>query len=204
VCSKSHVDTNDKKLLAALEIELKEHNDDPVLWELVGALEERLNKHRHDNLKRKYQYKILGYVLTLLIPCYSAILTWVASVSNHPLFANHIGLLGLFLTILTIINSGLKPSEKYITASHILVSLHDWEMDFVINFHIKIQNKNERDKLYEWLLQKDKALSKIGSEIVDRILALDIKTSVPRSKTPHKPHLSGKETPVNGTSSSSS
>ena len=107
---------------------------------------------------------------SLLIPSTSSLLT--LSVGNTMTSIEYLNQgIGVILTIITIINSVIRPAEKVIHSGHLLVILHDWEMDLIITLQKIMRGKKEGDKyiddLFDFLKKKDLLLSKIGAEIVD-------------------------------------
>ncbi len=150
----------DRYLRAALRIE-EENTPDPILIKILDAMEDRLTYHRSNLLKEKAFHSQLQNWFSVLIPILSALVTSLATLENK----HCAELAGFILTILTVINSALRPSEKSLNASYMLVRLHDWEMDLIIALQ-GLQGQ-EKEKTYAYLKNKDSELSRVGAEIVD-------------------------------------
>ena len=154
----------------ALRIEEKDLKSYPLLQQLVEAIEYRLLFHRENLQKTKKRNLFLANCFSLLIPITSSLLT--LSVGNTMTSIEYLNQgIGVILTIITIINSVIRPAEKVIHSGHLLVILHDWEMDLIITLQKIMRGKKEGDKyiddLFDFLKKKDLLLSKIGAEIVD-------------------------------------
>jgi len=85
----------------------------------------------------------------------------------HP---STVSLIALVLTLVTIVNTVFKPSENALLCAHTLVQLHDWETDLVAGLlsTLTAEPKPGDAKILEFLVRKDKELSKIGVSLADR------------------------------------
>ena len=155
-------------------------SDDPGATQVLNALENRVALHRHLLLRSKRFHFWLGMILTPLIPIGSAALTYFATEKNTPIAA-YVGLIGLVLTVFTILNAVFRPNERYVSATHKLVDLHDWEMRFVIGLRKLRPDFNGLD---DFLLDCDSELSKLGVDIADQLFPQQIGEPSPRRKTP--------------------
>ena len=108
--------------------------------------------------------------MSLLIPISSAVLTFLAS--QKEVAIGYIGQIGLGLTILTIINAVFRPNERYVTATHKLVELHDWEMKFVIG--LRKEHSLQFKNLNGLLVTMDKDLSELGLDMADQLFPREI------------------------------
>jgi hypothetical protein len=88
-------------------------------------------------------------------------------------------MIGLLLTICTMVNSVFRPTERYISASHKLVDLHDWEMQFVLG--LRKQHSEDYINLNDFLEGHDKKLSMLGAEIADQLFPEEIVRTEPTS-----------------------
>ncbi len=150
----------DRNLLAALRI-VEGHAPDPILIKVLEAIEDRLTYHRNKLIKSEAFHSILNKWFSILIPLLSAGVTSAAALHD----TDYAEGAGMFLTFLTVTNTALRPAEKSMNASYMLVRLHDWEMDLIITLQ-GFQNQ-ENEKIYAYLKTKDSELSKAGAEIVD-------------------------------------
>ena len=160
----------DRYLFNALRIEEKDLKNHPLLQQLIVAIEYRLLFHRENLQKTKKINSFLANCFSLLIPITSSLLTLSVGNTMIPIhYPNQ--WVGIFLTIITIINSVLRPAEKVIHSGHLLVILHDWEMDLIITLQKIMSGKKEGEEYindtFDFLKKKDLLLSKIGAEIVD-------------------------------------
>jgi hypothetical protein len=165
---------SDQHLLAALNAESKNIPEDcEEARHLLKALEDRLSFHRHRLLKAKTRHGRFSFAFALIIPVGSAFVTWVMQPPESLKYlADYSSIFGGILTILTIINSVLRPTEKVLTAAHLLVQLHDWETDLAAGLSKKLlpEPKSVENGIMDFLLLKDRELSKIGTESADRLL----------------------------------
>jgi hypothetical protein len=91
-------------------------DSDKYLSQLLMETFGRYNYHLEIAKKNHKFFRNANYFFSFLIPTYSAFLTY--AVSNDFINSKAIlGLLGLFLTLLTIIASILKPYERCISAA---------------------------------------------------------------------------------------
>ena len=134
---------------------------DPSLKELGIAMIARLEFHRNLLLRNQGKYYWAGVFFRLAIPIGAALVTFT-TIKMFPL------VLGLILTILTIVNSVLRPAEEFISSSHMLVRLHDWEMSLAVAIR---NNKGNPDELYGLLQMKDQELSKMGDALADSVFS---------------------------------
>lgn len=173
---------SDRRLADALHVELKrifpgpEEGREPasadrkVAQELSRALAARLSFHREGLLSSKARHDRLSFNLAWMIPVGSAIVTSIIALPRYdfPLLAKYQAFVALALTIITVFNSVLRPTEKVITATHMLVQLHDWEIGLITE--LRKPAPDQLDKIMELLVTKDKELSKFGIEAADRML----------------------------------
>ncbi len=128
------------------------------------VVEDLINRHAFHTdlaLDLNKKYKKWGPIFLVLIPVYSAILSFLTSVFNGSRLL--LGGLALILTVATILNSILKPDEKFVASSFVLVRLKDWEADFALTLG-EIEPK-DRKQLKTFLIRKNAELSEIGSSM---------------------------------------
>jgi len=128
------------------------------------VVEDLINRHNFHTglaLDLNKKYKTWGPIFLVLIPVYSAILSFLTSVFNGSRLL--LGALALVLTVATILNSILKPDEKFVSSSFVLVRLKDWEADFALTLG-EIDLK-DRKQLKTFLIRKNAELSEIGSSM---------------------------------------
>lgn len=166
-------EARDKNLIKALHIEMESFQNDPVFTKIIEAIEDRLVFHRDILMKSKRRYSFANTSLSILIPALSAVLTWATTAEFHD--PQHlVGALGLLLTIITILNSVFRPTEKYLSASHMLVRLHDWEIELVTK--LATISTNPINEIYDYLKRKDHQLSELGADIVVQLFQNDPST----------------------------
>jgi hypothetical protein len=123
-----------------------------------------IQRHRyHTGLARdlNVRYKRWSPFFMIFIPVYSAILSYLTTgIVESRLF---LSLLALLLTIATILNSTLKPDEKFVASANVLVQLKDWEADMALSL-IELDS-NDRKQLKDLLRRKSVQLSEIGSSM---------------------------------------
>ncbi|WLE99200.1 MAG: hypothetical protein QTN59_10250 [Candidatus Electrothrix communis] len=126
----------------------------------------RCDYHESHAKSEKKIYRTLGYTLNVVIPVLSAVIAFlsgkVTEGSNMGL-----GILSLILAVLAVINSTIKPSERYAYLAHKLILLHDWKFEL----DLKLQRilTSETDKLeniiYDYFETKNKIMSDIGQDL---------------------------------------
>src|SRR2546430_1843844 len=133
--------------------------DEPSRMFLLDLIE----RHRyHTKLARDLNglYKRIGPFLMIFIPVYSAVISFLATGVIEKLY---VSILALILTVATILNSTLKPDEKFVTSSNMLIKLKDWEADMALSLAEVDLSKPELAK--ELLRKKSNELSEIGSSM---------------------------------------
>src|SRR5437588_11905505 len=134
--------------------------DEPSRMFILDLIE----RHRyHTKLVRDLnrRYKRFGPFLMIFIPVYSAIISFLATgvIESRLLLS----LLALALTVATILNSTLKPDEKFVTSSNVLIKLKDWEADMALS--LAEVDRTNPDLVKELLRKKSNELSEIGSSM---------------------------------------
>jgi hypothetical protein len=151
---------------------------DQYLCQLLIDTYGRYDYHLSVAIKNHVFFRNFHYFLSFFIPIYSAFFTYI--VSNDLLQSRSIlGAIGLFLTIMTIVASILKPYERCISAGQTLIDLNTWKTDLIIVLG-SIQpefDKSQKESLYELLKRKDLEMSKIGEAMMENLI-LKSSTSV--------------------------
>lgn len=159
---------SDIKFDAALRNEIEELQS--PLKELGAAMITRLDFHRNLIFRNYKKHYWGGVIFSLAIPIGSAVITWMMTTQGKEITETltkvPAAVFGLLLTILTIINSVLRPAEEFISSSHTLVRLHDWEVSLALGIR---KNKGNPDQLYHLLEIKDQELSKLGDAMADTV-----------------------------------
>jgi hypothetical protein len=146
--------------------------DLPVLNELTGSF-----KFDYDRIHRKVGiYKVIGFVLLLSIPIISTLITFVVGMTHHALPANSqlmglkdsVPLLSLFLTLLTVLNSVLKPSVRFDRSCRIGLDLFHWQCAFLEELE-KLGTLDDKT-LMNFLTVQRKALRKIQESQINLAL----------------------------------
>jgi hypothetical protein len=144
---------------------------DQYLCQLLIDTYDRYDYHLSVAIKNHVFFRNMHYFLSFSIPIYSACFTYI--VSNDLLMSRSLlGLIGLFLTILTIVLSILKPYERCIAAGDILIILSEWKTDLTIGLGNIQRERDEAQEqsLYEFLKTKDQELSKIGEAMMENLM----------------------------------
>ncbi|MCJ8282496.1 MAG: hypothetical protein MJK14_22385 [Rivularia sp. ALOHA_DT_140] len=151
-----HIDINIQKI------------EDLAVKELAISILKRYLFHRYSAQKAHRSYENLSKTLNIMIPVLSAILTAIADFG-----LKYFWLLGLSLTIITILNSLLKPTEKFTSFAQVRIRLQEWEVDFSIQLSAIIKNKSNLDDGYnidKFLEDKNKQLSGIVNNMAENWL----------------------------------
>lgn len=108
-----------------------------------------------------FRYKWLTQILLVLIPVYSAVLSFLTTgIIESKLY---LSLFALTLTVLTILNSIFKPDEKFISSAALLVQLKDWEVNLALGL-ISLDD-NDTKAHTKFLGDKSAQLSEIGNSM---------------------------------------
>ena len=136
--------------------------------ELAISILKRYLFHRYYAQKAHRNYETLSQILNILIPILSAILTAIADFG-----LKYLWLLGLTLTIITILNSLLKPTEKFTKFAQARIRLQEWEVDFSIKLSAILKDNPNRNNEYTFdklLEEKNEQLSGIVNNMADNWL----------------------------------
>jgi hypothetical protein len=107
------------------------------------------------------RYKRWSPFLLIFIPVYSALLSFFTTgVIESRLY---LSVLSLLLTVATILNSTLRPDEKFVASSNVLIKLKDWEADMALS--LGEIDRNNAKQLNELIRNKSVQLSEIGSSM---------------------------------------
>jgi hypothetical protein len=153
-------------------LERRKHPADlPVLDELVESY--RLND-RNNSLKIT-RYKVSGAVLLLAIPIISSTVSFAVNMTDTAHFQapvswlrGSVPLLSLVLTLLTVLNSVLKPSARFSRCCRIGVELFHWRCALLEDLE-QVDLGDERH-LLACLAEHRKALRKIQESQINLAL----------------------------------
>ena len=154
---------------------------------LLADLKARHEYHRKLVVKKTFIFKWMGYVMVLAIPILSAI--WTA-MPQFGVAATVLSLSGLFLTILTIINSTLKPQDRFLASTMQAIALEDWKTD--LNRHLWELDDDDGKKFLALMERKDRELSDIGKAIANATLPTAPPSTTSKDTLPGKPGASPK------------
>jgi hypothetical protein len=160
---------------------------DKYLSQLLIETFGRYNYHLEIAKKNHRFFRDANYFFSFLIPVYSAFFTYM--VSNDLINSKTIlGALGLFLTILTIVVSILKPYERCISAADVLIILSDWKTDLIVclgNVDFEPNETQKKQALYELLQRKDQEISKVGEAMMENLIlkGISVQGSADREKS---------------------
>lgn len=106
----------------------------------------------------------MGFAFGLAIPILAALVTF--SMSSESGISQPIGaVMGLLLTLLTIVNSVLKPDERFAKAVQSCIALNEWKLEFDIQ---SAEADITDEKAFHVMIQKmDKKLSEIGKAMAE-------------------------------------
>ncbi|MBL1174514.1 hypothetical protein [Pantanalinema sp. GBBB05] len=180
--TKNH-DRNFKELI----FDTTAHIPDQYLSQLLIEIFGRYHYHLDIAKKNHKFFRNANYFFSFLIPTYSAFLTY--AVSNDFINSKAIlGLLGLFLTILTIVASILKPYERCISSADALIVLSDWKTDLIVNLgnlESELDQVQKSKSFYELLQRKDQEISKVGEAMMENLIlkGISVQGSADREKS---------------------
>ena len=144
-------------------LERRNFRDDlPLLDEMISSY-----GYNDGSVHRKVaRYKALGLVLLLAIPIISTIVSFAVNLTDSspsmpPLawLKSCVPVLSLALTLLTVLNSVLKPSVRFARSCHIGVELFHWRCAFLEA--LETVDLHDEKKLMACLAEHRKSLRKI-------------------------------------------
>jgi hypothetical protein len=155
--------------------------------ELYSQLIERYREHKKWAENKIKYYKPMGYLLAILIPVLAALIATLFSKDSECLDWKCGAIyFSLLLAFLSILQSTLKPSERFIYFSSVCIELEEWYFNFRIKYeqiiHDNISfndesiknlqkdesaNKNSeaRSDIMSFLIEQNKLLSEIGKKM---------------------------------------
>ena len=144
----------------------------PALNDLTGSFE-----LDHGLILRKVKvYKRVGFVLLLSIPVLSTLITFTVGMTHHAQSASPqleglkdaVPLLSLFLTLLTVLNSVLKPAARFDRSCRLGLDFFHWRCTFLEELE-KLGDLDDKN-LLNFLTTQRKALRKIQESQINLAL----------------------------------
>lgn len=155
-------------------------NEKEYIKDLLSIVYRRYIWHliRVRRLKAGYAWK--ANLLNLIIPLYSAVLTFFLTTDIFDIIPNQNSTIsskaflsagGFGLTIITILDSTWKPYQKSLELSNALIELNSWLVEFNIELlkilrEISEEPRNGEDKIICFALERDKAMTEIGEQLL--------------------------------------
>ena len=134
------------------------------LSDFQQMVENRYAFHKEKAERHVAVFKPMGFVFGLAIPILAALVTFSMSAESgigQPAGA----IMGLALTLLTIVNSVLKPDERFAKAAQNCIALNEWKLAFDIH---SAEADTTDEKAFHAMIQKmDQNLSEIGKAMAE-------------------------------------
>jgi hypothetical protein len=132
--------------------------------EFYQTTEARYVFHKEKAESHVNRFKPMGFFCGLAIPILSALVTFAITYESAiPTFVT--AGMGLVLTLLTIVNSVLKPDKRFTSAAQYCIALHEWKRDFDI---CVAESDAADEKAFHALIQEmDGRLSEIGKSMAE-------------------------------------
>lgn len=123
--------------------------------------------HKKNAEKAVTRFKPLGFVFGLAIPVFAALVTF--SMRHESGIPQQLAaVMGLALTLLTIVNSVLKPGERFTSAAHQCIAIHEWKQEFDIRV---AETDTTDERAFRIMIREmDRKLSDIGKAMVENCL----------------------------------
>lgn len=134
------------------------------LSDFQKALEDRYCFHKGNAERHVTIFKPMGFAFGLAIPILAAVVTFSMGVESgipKPLAA----VMGLVLTLITIVNSVLKPDERFVKAAQNCIALNEWKLEFDI-YSAEADTTNAKE-FHDMVQKMDKKLSEIGKAMAE-------------------------------------
>jgi len=132
---------------------------------LYQKVKDRAAFHERSALRYSKVYKGLGFFLTLFIPSFSAVLSYLTGL-GMPLYI--LGTGSVILTISTIVQSSVQPREKFVKLSKVLIDLYDWKLE--LDSRMGEMSAAETGAVLAFLRAKNAELSQIGRSMSETTL----------------------------------
>jgi hypothetical protein len=132
--------------------------------EFYQTTDDRYVFHKEKAESHVNRFKPLGFFFGLAIPVLSALVT--VAITYESTIPTYVSAgMGLVLTLLTIVNSVLKPDKRFVSAAQHCIALHEWKRDF----DIRVAESDDADeKAFHALIQEmDTRLSEIGKSMAE-------------------------------------
>jgi len=128
------------------------------------TLEDRYSYHKDKAERHVKIYKPMGFVFGLSIPILAALVTFSMS-TEYSISQSVISVMGLALTLLTIVNSILKPDERFAKGTQNCIALNEWKLEFDI--HTAEADTTDETAFHSMIQEMDKKLSEIGKAMAE-------------------------------------
>ena len=122
----------------------------------------------------------------IFIPVYSTVLTFLLStniidsfLNNSEVENNILAVLSLILSIVTVVNSTIKPHEKSVELSNLLIKLNTWMLDFMEGLIEKKDNKEGDREMNLFLKNMDDRITQLGERSLIILNNEEIKNNKP-------------------------
>jgi hypothetical protein len=134
------------------------------LKDFQQALENRYVFHKENAEKHVKVFKPMGFIFAFAVPILAAVVAFSMSPDSGVSKQAAAGM-GLVLTLLTIVNSILKPDKKFAEATQNCIALNDWKLEFDIRV---AETATTDEKAFHAVIQDmDKKLSDIGKAMAE-------------------------------------
>ncbi|MHB9073986.1 MAG: hypothetical protein ACYC6G_10715 [Desulfobaccales bacterium] len=142
----------------------------------LNDLTRRIMDHQKNVENKVKRYKIFGFILLLLIPLFSFFLSFLINIRQggaFPLLLVNLAKeivpwLSLILTVLTIINSTLKPAERFSTACDIGVEISALKRALLVD--LERMEEGNLNKICQLVKEKGEDLKPIQKQLIDLCL----------------------------------
>ena len=123
------------------------------------TLEARYSFHKEKAERHVTLFKPIGFTFGLAIPIFAAVVTFsISSESGVP--QPVAAVMGLGLTLLTIVNSVLKPDERFSKGAQYCIALNEWKLEFDIR--AAEADTTDETAFHAMIQEMDRKLSEIG------------------------------------------
>ncbi|MDY0220887.1 MAG: hypothetical protein RBR67_07105 [Desulfobacterium sp.] len=134
------------------------------LSDFQKILEDRYSFHKEKAERHVKTFKLMGFVFGLAIPIFAALVTFSMS-TEFGTSQSVSAVMGLALTLLTIVNSVIKPDERFAKGSQTCIALNQWKLEFDI--HAAEADTADEAAFHVVIKDMDKKLSEIGKTMAE-------------------------------------
>lgn len=159
------------------------------IQQLILVIYRRYVWHLRNFRNAEKKYNNLDKKFSIFIPVYSTLLTFLLStniidsfLNNSEIEKNILAISSLILSIATVLNSTLRPREKEVELSNLLIKLNSWIVDFIEGLIEKKDNNAGDKEMNLFLKSMDDQITKLGERALMSLNSKEATNAKDKSK----------------------